>query len=276
MSIQELEKTARQIRRDITLMMNRAQVAHTGSALSPVEILAALYFHAMKLDPKRPNWPDRDRFILSKGHAATVLYASLANRGFFPRIKLESFAQKNSRLTCHPSIQNVPGVEATTGSLGHGLAVGIGIALAGRKDKKKYKTYVLLSDGECDEGTNWEGILFAGHHKLDNLMVIVDYNKIQSFGRTAEVLNLDPLADKFKAFNWWVKEINGNNLKEVVGAIDEAKKIKNKPQCIVAHTIKGKGLSFAEDKLGWHYWNITDELLTQSLKELEDPRHEKI
>ncbi|MBI2024665.1 MAG: transketolase [Candidatus Harrisonbacteria bacterium] len=268
MNIIKLKEIAKQIRRDIVTMTGTARVAHSGSALSAVDALTALYFNFMKLNPKKPNWPGRDRFILSKGHAATALYAALANRGFFKKEKLKTFAQNGSHLTCHPSIQNVPGVEATTGALGHGLSIGVGMALAGKRDNNKHNIYVMISDGECDEGSVWEAVLFAGHHKLNNLTIIVDYNKIQSFGRTAEVLDLEPLTEKFKAFNWWTKEVDGHNLGELLSVLKEAKKIKNQPQCLIAHTVKGKGVSFMEDRLEWHYWSPSGDLLKKALEEL--------
>lgn len=269
MSIQKLKEIAKQIRRDIVLMTGTANTAHSGSALSAVEILTSLYFRHLKIDPRRPEWIERDRFILSKGHASTVLYASLAERGFFDREKLKSFLVNGSPLTGHPSYRNVPGVEATTGSLGHGLALGIGAALAAKKDSLSYRTYVLLSDGECDEGTNWEGILFAGHFKLDNLIVFVDYNKIQSFGRTAEVMDLEPFADKLRAFRWHVQEVNGHSISEIDKAVRKANGVKNKPHCIIAHTTKGKGVSYMENKMEWHYFAPSGDLLKKALDELK-------
>lgn len=267
--IAKLEKLANQIRRHIITMNGTARTPHSGSALSAVEILTALYFGGiLRISPKRPLSADRDRFILSKGHAGAVLYAVLAERGFFPTAKLAAYATDGSTLTCHPSQGCVPGLEVQTGSLGHGLALGIGMALAARHDKKSYRTYVLLSDGECDEGSIWEGILFAGHHKFDNLTVFIDYNKIQSFGRTAEVLNLEPLAEKFRLFHWHVQEIDGHDHRAIINAVKTARKIKDQPQCIIAHTVKGKGISFFEDKLESHYINPSDELMERALKEL--------
>lgn len=269
--IEKLKRIATTIRRHIVTMAARANASHSGSALSPVEIITALYFHAMRIDPKKPDWEDRDRFILSKGHGGAVLYAALAERGVLSKSLLDTFCLDNSCLPTHPvsmHVSGVDGVEATTGSLGHGLAMSIGMALAGKHDKKSYTTYVMLSDGECDEGSVWEGTLYAGVKKLDNLIAFVDYNKIQSFGRTAEVLDLEPLADKFRAFRWHVQEIDGHNFNEIIMAIGNAKKIKKMPHCIIAHTIKGKGISFMEDKLEWHYRSPTGELLEQALREL--------
>lgn len=267
--IAKLEKLANQIRRHIITMAGTARVPHAGSALSAVEIVTTLYFgDVLRINPKRPRSPERDRFIFSKGHASAVLYATLAERGFFPKSKLATYAADGSTLTCHPSQWGAPGVEVQAGSLGHGLAMGIGMALAARHDKKRYRVYVLLSDGECDEGSVWEGILFAGHHKLDNLTVFIDYNKIQSFGRTAEVLNLEPFAEKFRSFHWHVQEINGHDPRAIINAVKAAREIKDQPQCIIAHTVKGKGISFFEDKLESHYINPSDELMERALKEL--------
>lgn len=270
-SEKQLRDIATIIRRHIITMSARANASHVGSALSPVEIVTALYFHAMRIDPKKPDWEDRDRFILSKGHGGAVLYAALAERGIFPKSLLDTFCLDKSPLPTHPvgvQISGVAGVEVTTGSLGHGLAMSIGVALAGTYDKKSYTTYVMLSDGECDEGSVWESVLYAGVKKIDNLIAFVDYNKIQSFGRTADVLDLEPLADKFRAFRWHTQEIDGHNFAEIIAAINQAKKIKGMPHCVVAHTIKGKGISFMENKLEWHYRSPTGALLEQALREL--------
>lgn len=269
--IEKLKRIATTIRRHIVIMAARANASHSGSALSPVEIITALYFHAMRINPKKPDWEDRDRFILSKGHGGAALYAALAERGVLSKSLLDTFCLDNSCLPTHPvcaRVSGVNGVEATTGSLGHGLAMGIGMALAGKHDKKSYTTYVMLSDGECDEGSVWEGALYAGVKKLDNLITFVDYNKIQSFGRTAEVLDLEPLTDKFRAFRWHVQEIDGHSFAEIIRAIKETKTVPDKPHIIIAHTVKGKGISFMENKLEWHYRSPTGELLDQALKEL--------
>lgn len=270
-SEEKLKSTATAIRRHIITISAAANASHVGSALSPVEMITVLYFHAMRINPKKPDWENRDRFILSKGHGGAVLYAALAERGMMPKSLLNTFCLDNSCLPTHPvgaRVSGVTGIEVTTGSLGHGLAMSIGIALAGTHDKKFYTTYVMLSDGECDEGSVWESVLYAGVKKIDNLIAFIDYNKIQSFGRTADVLDLEPLAEKFRAFRWHVQEIDGHNFAEIATAIDNAKKIKKMPHCIIAHTIKGKGISFMEDKLEWHYRSPTGELLEQALKEL--------
>jgi transketolase len=267
-NIAELKKVATRIRKHIVVMSGRANASHSGSALSPVEIVTSLYFNVMDVDPKRPLWPDRDRFILSKGHGGAVLYAALAERGYFPKSLLDGFCLDTSPLVTHPVRGSVPGVEATTGSLGHGLSTAVGIALGARYDKKKYLNYVVLSDGECDEGSVWEATMYAGFHKLDNIIAFVDYNKIQSYGRTKEILDLEPLAAKFRAFKWHAQEIDGHNFAQILKAISVAKRAKGKPSIIIAHTVKGKGISYMEDKLEWHYRSPTGELGKQALKEL--------
>ena len=268
MTDKKLQDIACQIRRDIVVMSGRANASHSGSALSAVEMVVALYFDVMNIRPKEPAWPDRDRFILSKGHAGAVLYAALALRGFFPKSQLDTFCLDKGVLTTHPFLGGVSGVEATTGSLGHGLPVGVGMALAAKADGKKYTTYVMVSDGECDEGSVWEAILFAGFHRLDNLVLMIDYNKIQSFGRTKEVLDLEPLKKKIEAFRWDVIEIDGHNFSEIKTAFTATKKRNGKPRCIIAHTVKGKGISFMEDKLEWHYKSPTGEVGIAALREL--------
>ena len=231
------------------------------------DILACLYWRVLRIDPSDPGWPERDRLILSKGHAAAILYATLAERGFFPISELESYCQDGSRLTGHVT-SGVPGVELSSGSLGHGLPVGCGMALAAKRDGLPFRTFVLLSDGELDEGSNWESFLFAPQHKLDNLIAIVDYNKIQSFGRTRDILDLEPLVDKLRAFRWGVREVNGHDYQQLANAFDALPFEAGKPSIIVAHTIKGKGVSFMQDLLAWHYSSPNDEQLQQALAEI--------
>jgi transketolase len=221
----------------------------------------------MRVDPTQPDWPDRDRFILSKGHGAAILYAVLAELVFFPISWLDTYCQDGSKLTGHIS-DAVPGVEASTGSLGHGLSIGAGIALAGKREGKAYRTFVMLSDGELDEGSNWEPILFASHHQLDNLVAIVDYNKIPSFGSVSEVLELEPLADKWRAFRWAVREINGHDLQQIEAALTELPLELGRPSVIIAHTVKGKGVSMMENQLAWHYKAPSDEQIAAALREL--------
>lgn len=231
------------------------------------DLLAVLYGEILQVRPEDPRWPKRDRFILSKGHCCTALYATLALRDFFPVKELDTYGQDGSRLMSHVS-HKVPGVEFSTGSLGHGLPFGCGKALAAKRRKKNWRVFVMLSDGELDEGSNWEAILFAPQHKLDNLTVIVDYNKIQSLGSVKEVLDLHPLAEKFRAFNWSVKEIDGHNHGGISAALKALPFDPGKPGCLIAHTVKGKGVSFMEDKLLWHYKSPDAAQLQQALGEL--------
>lgn len=249
-------------------MIFSAQGSHIGSAFSCVDILAVLYFKIMFIEPQNPWALDRDRFILSKGHAASALYVTLSHRGFFPEDVLNTYCQNSGLLPGHSAKRCVPGVEVSTGSLGHGLNIGVGVALAGKRDQKSHRVFVLLSDGECDEGSVWEAALFAGHHELDNLVAIIDYNKIQAFGRTNEVLRLEPLQDKWLAFGWQVREIDGHNFIEIEKALSQLPFEKGKPSIVIAHTVKGKGVSFMEDKLEWHYKSPNKEQYLTALDEL--------
>lgn len=258
---------AGEIRAEALRMVARASASHIGGALSMADLLAVLYDETMRVKPDQPEWPDRDRFILSKGHSCTAVYATLALRGFFPLAELETYGQDNSRLMSHVS-HKVPGIEFSTGSLGHGLPFGCGKALAAKRLKKSWRTFVMLSDGELDEGSNWEAILFAPQHRLDNLVAIVDYNKIQSLGNVKEVLDLHPLADKFRAFKWAVKEIDGHDHEEIHSALAVLPWEPSKPNCLIAHTVKGKGVSFMENQLLWHYRSPGIDQLNQALREL--------
>jgi len=258
---------ATRIRAHALKMVHRAGSSHIGGALSIADLLAVLYTGVLQINPARPDWPDRDRFILSKGHAAAAVYATLAEAGFFPMEWLESYYQDDSPLAGHIT-WGVPGVDASTGSLGHGLSIGCGMALAGKHSSRRYRVFVLLSDGECDEGSTWEAVLFAPHHQLDNLVAIVDYNKIQSFGTVKQVLDLDPLAEKWRAFGWAVKEINGHDFNQIENALLSVPFQQGRPSCIIAHTVKGKGVSFMENQLAWHYKAPNDEQLRQALAEL--------
>lgn len=258
---------ATQIRAHVLRMTHRAKSSHVGGCLSIADLLAVLYGGVLRVDPTHPNWPDRDRFILSKGHAVAAVYATLAEQGFFPIDWLDTFYQDGSHLPGHIT-HSVPGVEASTGSLGHGLSIGCGMTLAGNHDGRSYRVFVLLSDGELDEGSTWEAALFAPHHHLDNLIAIVDYNKIQSFGFVKEVLDLEPLADKWRSFGWAVREINGHDTEEIEESLLIVPLQPEKPTCIIAHTVKGKGVSFMENQLAWHYMPPNDEQLTQALAEL--------
>lgn len=256
----------RNIRKAVLMMNHRANASHSGSALSIVELLTVLYFKYLKVNPNNPKDPKRDKFILSKGHASSALYATLAERGFFSKSYLDKFYINNGILPGHIDMEAVSGLECSTGSLGHGLSIGLGMAVAAKYNKYKSKVVVLISDGELNEGSIWEPLLLAPHLKLNNLIVIVDYNKIQSFGFTNEVINLEPLNDKLKSFNWDVIEINGHE----INAIEKSLKQKtNKPKIIIAHTIKGKGVSYMENKLEWHYRSPDKQLLEQAYKELK-------
>lgn len=256
------------IRRDILQMIHRAQSFHVGGCLSCTEILAVLYGGILRVDPKNPKWPDRDRFIISKGHAAAAVYAALAESGFFPKEWLDTYYQNGTHLPGHVTY-GLPGIELSTGSLGHGLSVACGMALAAKRDKKSYHVFALLSDGECDEGSTWEAVLFAAHHKLDNLVVIVDYNKIQSFGRVSDVLELAPLVAKWYAFGWTTTEVNGHDVMQLDDVLTMVPYGQGCPICIIAHTIKGRGFRQVEDKLESHYRPPNATELQQALAELE-------
>jgi transketolase len=231
------------------------------------DIVACLYWSTLKVDPRQPDWPQRDRFILSKGHGAAIIYAALAERGFFPIEELEAYCELGSRLTGHIT-NGVPGVELSSGSLGHGLPVGCGIALAAKREHLSFRTVVLCSDGELDEGSNWEAILFAPQHRLDNLVLIVDYNRIQSFGSVKDVLDLDPLADKFRAFRWAVREVSGHDMQQLLDTFAAVPFEPSRPSVVIAHTTKGKGVSFMENQLAWHYKSPTAEQMARALEEL--------
>jgi transketolase len=234
-------------------MTSRGGSAHIGSVLSMADIVAVLYAKMLRLDPANPRWKERDRFILSKGHAGSGVYAALAERGFFPVEKLDTHYRDGSDLSGHVSHKRVPGVELSTGSLGHGLPVGTGMAYAGKLDAASYRVFVLLSDGECDEGSNWEAILFAAHYRLSNLIAIVDYNKVQSLKPVAETLGLEPFADKWRSFGWAVMEVDGHSHEQIHLALGAVPLEKDKPTCVIAHTVKGKGVSFMEHSVLWHY-----------------------
>ena len=269
MTREELYRLAKKGREHVLRMTNRAKSSHVGTNFSMMELLVVLYGSIMRIDPARPDWPDRDRFILSKGHGCAALYAMLAELGFFPLDWLESFYQDGSLLAGHITHVGVPGVDASTGSLGHGLSIACGMALVGKREGRPYRVFAVLSDGECDEGSTWEAALFAPHHRLENLVVIVDYNKIQSLGRVEEVLNLEPFADKWKAFGWSVQEIDGHDFEEIERTLRAAPLEAGRPSCVIAHTVKGKGVSFMENKLLWHYRAPSDEELRKALAELE-------
>ena len=259
---------AKMIRAHALRMVHSANASHIGSCLSIADILAVLYGRVLRINPADVGWINRDRFILSKGHAAAIYYAVLSECGFFPKEWLTTYCGNLEPLGGHVNSFGIPGVEFSTGSLGHGLPVGCGMALAGKRDQNPYRVFVLMSDGELDEGSNWEAILFAPHHKLDNLTVVVDYNKIQSFGSVSEVLNLESLSDKWRAFQWAVREVNGHDHDALFRAFENIPFEKGKPSVIIAHTVKGKGVSFMENRLEWHYKSPNDEQLKLALHEI--------
>ncbi|MCM8814644.1 MAG: transketolase [Candidatus Omnitrophica bacterium] len=269
LKIKDYKRIARDARKKIVIMHSRSNSSHIGSAFSVVEILVSLYFCIMRIKPDDPCWEGRDRFILSKGHAASALYAVLALKGFFPENILDTYAIDGGKLFGHVTKDVVPGAETSTGSLGHGLSIGAGMAIAGKYDKRKFRVFVLMSDGECDEGAIWETALFASHHKLDNLVAIIDYNKLQSFGRTNEVVNLEPLAKKWEAFGWAVREVDGHSFPRLIRIFSSIPLQRYKPNLIIAHTIKGKGISFMENKLEWHYKSPDETHLAMALNELK-------
>lgn len=268
-SVRDYRALATAIRRHVLRMTHRGKASHVGSSLSMADLLAVLYGGALRVDPARPEWPDRDRFILSKGHACAGVYAVLAECGFFAPALLDSFYQDGSPLVGHITHGGVPGVEVSTGSLGHGLSLACGMALAAKRDRRPSRVFALLSDGECDEGSIWEAALFAPHHGLDNLVAIIDYNKIQSLGTVKEVLNLDPLAAKWEAFEWGTVEIDGHDIPQIDRALAAVPLHPGRPTCIVAHTVKGKGVRMMEDRLLWHYRSPDAQELAQALAELE-------
>ena len=264
----QIKNIAKNIRIDLLKMIFRSKSSHIGSCLSIVDLLAVLYVKKiLYFNPKKPNLLTRDKLILSKGHAAAALYATLANVGYFPRYELLNYARNKSQLMAHVS-HHVPGVEFSTGSLGHGLPFACGLALAGKRRKKPNHVYVINSDGEMAEGSNWEAILFSSHHKLDNLILIIDYNKLQSFGRVSDTLSIEPIKEKFISFGWNTLEVNGHHYNSIEKAILKCKNFKGKPNCIIANTVKGKGISFMEDKVEWHYKAPSYNEYKLALKEL--------
>lgn len=269
-----LRHLAGKIRQQVVWMTHASRASHVGTCLSTAELLAVLYGGVLRVSPETVASPDRDRFILSKGHGCAALYAVLCERGFFPPSWLDEFYQDGGRLAGHATHTSAPGVEVSTGSLGHGLPIGCGMALAGRRDGRPYRVFVLMSDGECDEGSVWEAAMFAAHHRLENLVAIVDYNKIQSMATTRETLDLEPFAAKWEAFGWAVREIDGHDVGEVAGALGSVPWTDGKPTCVIAHTVKGKGVPFMEGQVLWHYRAPNHEELHQALGALENGREQ--
>ncbi len=268
MSEKDLKSMARKLRRRIIETLYCACSGHPGGSLSSIDIITALYFNKMRYDPKNPKWPDRDRFILSKGHACPALYVTLAEAGFFPAGELLRLRKPGALLQGHPT-NAIPGIEISSGSLGQGLAVANGIALAGKLDKKDYRVYVLMGDGELQEGSVWEAAMSSAKYSLDNLTAIVDRNRLQQTAPTENNKPLEPLAAKWTAFGWNVLEINGHEMKEIVDALDKASETKGKPTVIIANTVKGKGVSFMENSVEWHGRAPNKEEYEKAMKELE-------
>jgi transketolase len=267
--LRELEARARTLRVDLIKMLAEAGSGHPGGSLSAVEIVTTLYFHVLRIRPDQPAWPDRDRFILSKGHAAPLLYAALAERGFFPPEELLTLRKLRSRLQGHPDLRKLPGVEASTGSLGQGLSIGLGVALAGKLDQRDYRVYVLLGDGECEEGQVWEAAMAAAHYRADNLTAILDYNGLQIDGPISQVLSPLPFAEKWRAFGWAVREVDGHDFAALIAAFNWAAEVRERPSLILARTVKGKGVSFMENEVDWHGSAPNREQAARALAELE-------
>ena len=267
-TLDDLKQIACKLRRHVITMISEAGSGHPGGSLSAADIVTALYFRVLKHDPKNPKWPDRDRFILSKGHAAPVLYAALTECGYFPFEWLSTLRKTGSCLQGHTDSMLTPGVDVSAGSLGQGLSIGAGMALAAKMDSKDYHTFVLLGDGECDEGQIWEAAMFAPNRNLNNLTAIIDVNNLQLDGFTRDIMNVEPFADKWRAFNWEVQEIDGHDINQVVKALAAAKSAEGKPVAIIAHTVKGKGVSFMENNVAYH-GKAPNKLETEkALKEL--------
>ncbi|OGV45303.1 MAG: transketolase [Lentisphaerae bacterium GWF2_44_16] len=264
----ELRELARKVRIHCLKMVHRGKSGHIGSMLSMADILSVLYKRILKIDPGNPKMPERDRLILSKGHGGAALYATLAELDFFPKEWLETYYLDNGKLSGHIS-HHIPGVEFSTGSLGHGMPVATGMALAGKQAAKKHRIFCLVSDGDCNAGSTWEAIMLAGQHGFDNLVMIVDYNRLQALGKSQDVINLEPFDKKLELFGWAVKTVNGHDCGDIENALKNLPVEKGKPSAIIAHTVKGKGVSFMENDYKWHYGGLTDELLQKALNELK-------
>jgi transketolase len=268
--IKRLRTLARSIRRHDIQMVHRAKLGHVGGEMSAIDILTTLYFAVLHVDPQQPNAPERDRFILSKGHSAAALYTTLAHAGFFPLDDLQTFMQPLSKLNGHPDRNKVPGVETNTGPLGHGLPVAVGAALASKLQDATWRVFALTGDGELQEGSNWEAAMAGAHYQLDNLTVIVDRNRLQQGAGTEETMRLEPLADKWRAFGWSVTELDGHDYGQLLDTFAHVPFEQGKPNCIIAHTHKGQGISFMQDKVAWHHKVPNAEELAMALAELEE------
>lgn len=265
-----LEKKAQDVRSNVIEMVGAAGSGHPGGSLSAVDILVSLYFKVMRVDPNCPDWPDRDRFVLGKGHACPALYAVLAEKGYFGLEELDTLRKLGSRLQGHPDARKTPGVEASTGSLGQGLSIACGMALAGKIDKRSYRVYALLGDGEIQEGQVWEAAMACRHYELDNLTAIIDHNGLQIDGRVKDIMSVDPLGEKWRAFGWHVIDIDGHSFEEILEALFEAEGVKGRPTMIVANTIKGKGVPFMEDDVNWHGTAPNPEQIREALRFLTE------
>lgn len=265
----KLENNALSIRRNILRLIKAGEAGHVGGALSSVEILTALYFNLLNIDPKKPDWPQRDRFVLSAGHKCLVLYSALAERGFFDKSVLDTYGALDSRIPGHPNMHKLPGVETNTGALGHGLSIAGGMALGLRLDRSSAKVYVLMGDGELAEGSNWEAASAASMHKLDNMIVFVDRNRLQISGPTIQVMSYEPLDERWRSFGWSVRIVDGHNMESIINNVKQAPFEKGKPSVIIADTVKSKGLSFAEGKVNYHYWKATPEEMKQADHDLD-------
>lgn len=266
-SVNELERLAARIRQRLLTIIFNAGGGHTGGSLSSVDILVALYFHVMRHDPARPEWADRDRFVLSKGHSVEGYYCVLAEAGYFPVSELDTYGKFNSRLFGHPTMKT-PGVEVPTGALGHGLSVGVGMAIAGKRDGASYRVYVLMGDGEQDEGSIWEAAMSASHYRLENLIGIIDYNNLQISGTVDSVMRISPLAERWSSFGWQVHEVDGNNMEQLVQLLDRLPDDPERPHLVVARTVKGKGVSFMENNASWHHRLPTPQEFADAQAEL--------
>ena len=266
-SPQDLQELAKKIRIHVLQMTSEGGSSHIGSAFSMADMIAVLYGSVLRIDPANPECTYRDRFILSKGHAGAAVYAALAEKGFFDKGWLRTHYQNGSKLSGHISHKGIPGVEMSTGSLGHGLPVATGMALVAKKRKQQHRVFVLLGDGECDEGSNWEAALFASHHSLLNLVVLIDYNKLQSLNSIEQTLALEPLADKWHSFGWEVEEVDGHDISSLQKSLGTST-LSQKPRCLICHTVKGKGVSFMENSVLWHYRTARDQEYRAALEEL--------
>lgn len=268
-TIKQIESITKSLRKEIIEMSYRANKAHISSCLCVIDIIAYLYWKEMAVKPSMPNWIKRDKFLLSKGHAAPALYAALAYKGYFPKGKLKKFGENNSKLGVHPEFGSLPGIEISAGSLGHGLSLGAGMALSAKIDNLPNNIYVLISDAECNEGKVWEAILFASHHKLDNLYLLIDLNGLQALGKTKDIVKINSLKKTIEGFGWNTFEVDGNNLQKIDAIFKKIHNNENKkPTAIICKTIAGKGVSFIENKLEWHYRNLDEKLYNQALHEL--------